>query len=97
MPRGIYNRKTAKPRRSSSLRKKSVTKQSPMVSELTHEDVLGKSVYQDDNFEVRVLLRDDRLLVYAFRREGKITQLPRGFILGSNALMFTKGAEDADV
>ena len=51
---------------------------------------LGKVVFNDANHEVRVIVKEDGLHAYVLKVENGETQLPRGFILGSNALWYKK-------
>lgn len=98
MPRGVYDRKTAKPRTySRSKASKSETRRSRVIPEMKipdFVDVLGRPVYQDDAFEVRVSIVYGDLRVYAFHRSENLTSMPRGFVLGSNVLILEKGKSD---
>jgi hypothetical protein len=54
------------------------------------DETFGKSVYDSDDYQVRVTEKEDGLHVYCFRKDKDGVWLPRGFVLGSNSLWFDR-------
>lgn len=50
------------------------------------DEAFGPVILATDNYEVRGKEGPDGMHVYSFRVANGVTELPRGFILGSNSL-----------